>query len=92
MGPVDFLAHLLGFTAPAFFMALAMALCARLFRLDRAAGRRWWVTAALNFAAGLAVLVAGLLFFGNDGKMATYAVLVVAVATSQWLAGRGWAR
>jgi hypothetical protein len=38
----------------------------------------------------LVVLAAGLWWFGHDGKMATYAALAVAVATSQWLAGRAW--
>ena len=36
------------------------------------------------------VLVAGLVFFGRDGKMATYAALVLAIASSQWLLLRGW--
>jgi hypothetical protein len=34
------------------------------------------------------VLVAGLAWWGVDGKMATYAALVVVIATSQWLFGR----
>ena len=46
-----------------------------------------WAVAAVNFAAGLAVLAAGLWFFGRDGKMATYAALVIVMGTSQWLAG-----
>jgi hypothetical protein len=36
------------------------------------------------------VLVGGLFVFGRDGKMLTYGLLVVAVATTQWLSGRGW--
>jgi hypothetical protein len=31
------------------------------------------------------VLLAGLWFFGRDGKMLTYAALVVASATVQWV-------
>jgi hypothetical protein len=38
----------------------------------------------------VAVLAAGLWHFGVDGKMATYAGLVAAVATAQWLGSRGW--
>jgi hypothetical protein len=30
------------------------------------------------------VLLGGLWFFGHDGKMATYAALVLACASSQW--------
>ena len=44
----------------------------------------------LTIAAGLVALGAGLWWFGRDGKMATYAVLVVAVATAQWVVGRAW--
>jgi hypothetical protein len=51
---------------------------------------RWSLTLALNFGAGLVALAAGLWFFGRDGKMATYAAMVLVVATSQWLSGRAW--
>lgn len=88
MGPIDLLFHLLSFVAPAFGVALGVAFAARLMGLG-AAGR-WWKPVALNFGAGVAVLAGGLWFFGNDGKMATYAALVAAVASVQWLAGRGW--
>jgi hypothetical protein len=36
------------------------------------------------------VLAAGLWVFGRDGKMATYAALVVVVGSTQWLMGGGW--
>jgi hypothetical protein len=39
-----------------------------------------------NSVCGLCALVAGLWFFGNDGKMASYLALVLASAASQfWL-------
>jgi hypothetical protein len=38
----------------------------------------------------MATLLAGLWYFGVDGKMATYAALVVAIAGCQWLSGRAW--
>jgi hypothetical protein len=85
MGPVDLSLHLLGFVAPALAVALMVALASRVLMPGRTARRSWWVQFAINTIAGAAVLVAGLWFFGVDGKMATYAVLVVAVATAQWL-------
>jgi hypothetical protein len=91
MGPIDFLLHLLNFAAPALVLGLGVALAARWFRLDRSQ-RAWWVPVAINFVAGLLALVAGLWYFGRDGKMATYAALVLAVASAQWLAGRAWTR
>ena len=46
--------------------------------------------AAINCVAGVLALGLGLWFFGNDGKMASYAAMVVAVATCQWFGARGW--
>jgi len=40
-------------------------------------------------AAGLAALVAGLVVFGRDGKMATYGAMVIACAAGLWWAGWG---
>ena len=89
MGPLDFTFHLLGFAAPALFVALAVTFGARL--VGAAAKQpRWWVQSAINFTAGLAVLAAGLWHFGVDGKMATYAALALAVAGTQWICARGW--
>lgn len=90
MGPLDLADHLLSFAAPAFAVALLVTLAAPLVlpRGPRSLG--WWARLAINFAAGLAALAGGLWYFGNDGKMVTYAAVVLAVATSQWLTGRGW--
>jgi hypothetical protein len=86
----DLLRHLLSFLAPAFAVALLVALAARLV-LPRAVPRpAWWVCVAMNFVVGALVLGAGLWYFGRDGKMATYAALVLVVASFQWLLGRGW--
>lgn len=90
MDPLAFAIHLLSFAAPAFAVALLVTLAARLV-LPRGSGpARWWLPFVLNFVAGLLILAGGLWHFGRDGKMMTYAVLVVGVATCQWLVGRGW--
>jgi hypothetical protein len=90
MGPTDLLIHLLNFAAPAFVVALLVASAARVLLSGQSLGGSWWASIAINFIAGLAVCGAGLWHFGVDGKMATYAALVVVVATSQWLLARGW--
>jgi hypothetical protein len=36
------------------------------------------------------VLVAGLAWFGRDGRMATYVALVVVCGSAQWWLLRGW--
>jgi hypothetical protein len=38
----------------------------------------------------IAILVAGLMLLGRDGKMLSYAALVVGCATTQWVLLRGW--
>jgi hypothetical protein len=89
MGPLDLLLHLLNFLAPALALAAAMPLAARVLMPKVAASRSWIASAAIDFIAGAAVLAAGLLVFGRDGKMATYAALVAVVALVQWLLSRG---
>jgi len=81
--------HILGFIAPAFFVALAVTFGARWLRLA-AQPLAFGLQFAINFTVGAAVLAAGLWHFGVDGKMATYAGLVAAIATAQWLCTRGW--
>jgi hypothetical protein len=85
----DFLPHLFGFLAPALFVALGVVLAARLLR-GAPAALPLWAQFVMNFLVGAAVLAGGLWHFGVDGKMATYAALVAAIASVQWLAGRGW--
>jgi hypothetical protein len=87
MSPLDGLWHLLNFMAPAFGVALLSAsLMKWLWRRDLAAvsWRRLVVWAG---AAGLLALLAGLLVFGRDGKIATYGALITASALALWWAG-----
>jgi hypothetical protein len=88
--PVDLAIHLLSFVAPALAVALLVALAGPLVLPRAGRPRWWWAPVALNFIAGVAVLVAGLWLFGRDGKMTTYSALVLVVATCQWLSGRAW--
>ena len=90
MGPLDFLLHLINFAAPALVLGPLVDLSARAGIVPGARARTWWKQWLFNIAAGLGVLVAGLLLTGQDGKIVTYAALVVVVASVQWLAGRGW--
>jgi hypothetical protein len=84
--------HLLNFIAPAAFVALGLVLLTRLLsvfsRSKSAAAPALWAQLAIILIANLVVLVVGLLVFGKDGKMATYAALVVVAATCQWLFSR----
>ena len=90
MGPLDLFFHFSGFVAPAVFLGLLVALGARLVLPRQQAAGRWWALAGVNSLVGTAVLAAGLWHYGVDGKMTTYAALVLAVASSQWLCSRAW--
>ena len=90
VSPLVLFLHLLSFLAPALAVAAFVALAARVVLPPAARPRSWALAFGLNFAAGAVALGAGLWYFGHDGKMATYAALVLAVASTQWLAGRAW--
>lgn len=86
--------HLLNFMAPALAVALLLVAFSRLFSgyfgSKRALVQVLWVQVAINFIVGAAVLAAGLVLFGHDGKMLTYLALVGATAFSQWSLVGGW--
>jgi hypothetical protein len=90
MSPTAAALHLLNFMAPALGVALLLACAAAVcFRgAPRTVGL--WGQVGVGFAVGLAVCVAGLVLAGRDGKMLTYAALVVACGTVQWVLMRGW--
>lgn len=86
--------HLLNFMAPAALLALLLVVMARLFfgffGSKKPFVQTWWAQAAIIFVVNVVILTAGLLFFGHDGKMLTYAALVLGAAFCQWLLLRGW--
>lgn len=88
--------HLLNFMAPAAVVAFLLMLLAqflgRFYKRKRSSATSWWAQLAIIFIVNLLVLTAGLVVFGADGKMATYAALVLASALCHWLLGRGWQR
>ncbi|RYY35453.1 MAG: hypothetical protein EOP59_15445 [Sphingomonadales bacterium] len=88
----DFIVHLINFVAPALFMAVVLALATRVLMKKRAGAPALWAQVAINFIAGVAVLLAGLAFYGRDGMMTTYAALVAVCGTGQWLLAKGWRR
>ena len=90
MGPLDVANHLLNFVAHAAAVALVLVLSSRLVGSRSASAMSVWLRGLILFAVGVAVLAAGLVLWGRDGKMLTYAALVVACATCQWVLVRGW--
>ena len=90
MGPLDMSIHLLSFLAPAVAVACLVALAGRILMPRQSQHGSWWYQFAINSVAGGLVLLAGLWYFGVDGKMGTYAALVLAIASCQWVCGRSW--
>lgn len=90
IAPIDAFWHIANFLAPAITVAaIASVLAKLLWRSDlrRVAWFRLFAWAA-GVCAG--VLIARLVVFGRDGRMATYAAMVVGCAIALW--GVGFAR
>ena len=87
MGPLDAFWHVANFFVPALGLGLlAPALAKLVWR--RALRQRPWLELALWTAgAGSLVSIAGLLISGEDGRMLTYAAMVLAAASVLWWRG-----
>ncbi|HEV7577112.1 MAG TPA: hypothetical protein VGO85_13810 [Caldimonas sp.] len=87
MDAADAFWHLTNFFAPALFLgAFAAALTKAIWRRELGPGRGLRLWAWASGAAALAS-IAGLAIFGHDGRIATYAAMVVACAAALWWAG-----
>ncbi len=92
MNQHDILWHLLNFIAPTLALALALPLLARPFFRKQAWLLPWWGQVLVNLLVGLATQLVSLWALGRDGKMLAYVALVLVLASTQWLMGRGWRR
>ncbi len=89
MGPLDAFWHLSNlFLVPLALGALAAALAKLLWRRELAAVS-WHRLAGPACGVCAAVVLAGLLLFGSDGRIATYAAMVAACAITLWWRGFG---
>ena len=86
--------QLLNFMAPAAFLALFVVFMARpfarFFRSKKPLALSLFAQTAIIFVASVLLLLAGLVVFGRDGKMASYALMALGAATCHWLLQRGW--
>ena len=85
LGLID---HLLNFVAPALVVGLLVAALAPMLMKKARSHHTWLTQGAINSVAGLLALLAGLFFFGHDGKMASYGLMVVLIASAQWFSAR----
>ncbi|MDO5691703.1 MAG: hypothetical protein Q4G70_04370 [Pseudomonadota bacterium] len=77
----DLIWHLAGLAAPALFVAVIVVLLPWMLGKNRFSARVLLARAAVNFLVCALVLVGGLVLLGQDGRMLTYALLVLASAT-----------
>ena len=85
MGLFDLVWHLLNFLAPALGLGMLSAAGAKVIWRRDLATVTWRRLAAWGSGASVLALVEGLVVTGRDGRMATYAVMVLACA-----AALGW--
>lgn len=87
MGPLDALWHLLNFFAPALGVSLITCALAKLLWRRVLRGVPFSRLFGWMSAAGALVLIAGLVVFGRDGRMATWGALVLATGLVLWFKG-----
>jgi hypothetical protein len=92
MGALEAINHTLNFLAPALAVAALSAAMAKLLWRGQLHAVRWARLAGIAAVACAAALVAGLMVFGRDGKMATYGGMLLANAAALWWVGFGPAR
>jgi len=90
MAFLDQLNHLLNFCAPALVVGILLAVFGPFLIKKSPSAPGSSAQAAINCITGVVVLALGLWFFGRDGKVASYAAMLVATASSQWAGSRGW--
>lgn len=84
MGPIDAFWHLLNLFLPAAGLGAVAAAATKLLWRQETHGLAWWRLAVPTAVATAVVTVAGLLFYGQDGRMATYGAMVLAAALTLW--------
>jgi hypothetical protein len=86
---LDAVWHVLNFFVPAVGVGALGAAGAKLLWRRELAPVPWRRLTLWGSVAGALALAGGLWLFGRDGKMATYAALVVACALAMWWVGFG---
>ena len=80
----------INFFAPAAAVSALLSLLASIVWRQRGQALSWLARFAINFIVGAGASCLAVSLFGRDGKMLGYGLLVLAVASSQWVLMRGW--
>ncbi len=89
MGPIDALLHLINFLLPAVCVAAFAAGVAKLLWRRELAGVSWRRLFGPAAALGALALAVGLVVQGRDGRIGSYALLVLGCALGLWWRGFG---
>jgi hypothetical protein len=87
MQATDVLWHIANFFAPALVVALLAATATKWLWRRELQGVSWLRLAAWAGLAMAAISALGLVVFERDGKMITYAAMLIACALALWWAG-----
>ena len=87
MGPLDALWHLLNLFAPALGVGLLTSTVAKLLWRRELKAIAWTRLSVWACSVSALTLLAGLVVFGRDGKMASYGAMLAACALSLWWRG-----
>ena len=87
MGPLDALWHLLNLFAPALGVGLLTSTVAKLLWRRELKAIAWTRLSVWACSVSALTLLAGLVVFGRDGKMASYGAMLAACALSLWRRG-----
>lgn len=88
MGGLALLNHVANFLAPALWLALGLTVVSRIFIRKMAPAQTAIRHIAILFGSCSSTLLIGLMVFGRDGKMLTYAALLLVGAGVQVLLQR----
>ncbi len=89
MGPLDALWHLLNLLLPAAGLGAIAAGLSKLLWRGALRGVAWKRLALWSSGGAGLALLGGLVLTGRDGRMATYAAMVLASACALWWVGFG---
>ena len=87
LSPIDAFWHLLGLFMPAWLTGALAAAGAKLLWRGELRGVRWTRLTLWAGGAGSLVLLGGLVLLGRDGRMLSYALMVLAAALALGWAG-----
>lgn len=84
MNFIDIVWHLVNFAAPALLLGMIGSAAAKLLWSADARATSWRSLCGSAAASSFIASVVGLVITGRDGKMITYAAMVLACASSLW--------